>query len=62
MKTPQHGPAMVGINDFGGHTDILATLAGPRELVRGERESFIGGYRRQHSGQAVGSPAMNAAD
>ncbi|ACC38560.1 conserved hypothetical protein [Mycobacterium marinum M] len=40
----------------------LLHVAGPRELVRGERESFIGGYRRQHSGQAVGSPAMNAAD
>ncbi|WP_258171669.1 tyrosine-type recombinase/integrase [Mycobacterium marinum] len=41
---------------------VLVHVAGPRELVRGERESFIGGYRRQHSGQAVGSPAMNAAD
>lgn len=35
-------------------------VAGPRELVHGERESFIGGYRRQHSGLVVGSPAMNA--
>jgi hypothetical protein len=25
-------------------------LAGPRELVHGERESFIGGYRWQRSG------------
>lgn len=38
----------------------LALMAGPRELVHGERESFIGGYRRQHSGLVVGSPAMNA--
>lgn len=32
----------------------------PRELVPGERESFIGGYRWQRSGLAVGSPAVNA--
>lgn len=30
-------------------------LAGPRELVHGEREPFIGGYRRQRSGPGVGS-------
>lgn len=42
--------------------DQEVRLAGPRELVRGERESFIGGYRRQHSGPGVGSPAMSAGD
>ncbi|RFZ16016.1 hypothetical protein DSM43518_00115 [Mycobacterium marinum] len=35
-------------------------MAGPRELVHGGRESFIGGYRRQHSGLGVDSPAMSA--
>ena len=35
-------------------------VTGPRELVHGERESFIGGYRWQRSGLAVGSPAMSA--
>ncbi len=35
-------------------------VTGPRELVHGERESFIGEYRWQRSGLAVGSPAMNA--
>jgi hypothetical protein len=29
---------------------LPGTLAGPRRLVHGERESFIGGYRWQRSG------------
>jgi short-subunit dehydrogenase involved in D-alanine esterification of teichoic acids len=32
---------------------------GPRELVHGERESFIGGYRWQRRGSAVGSPGLH---
>lgn len=35
-------------------------MTGPRELVHGERESFIGGYRWQRSGLGVGSPRLNA--
>jgi hypothetical protein len=29
---------------------IIGLVTGPRELVHGERESFIGGYRWQRSG------------
>lgn len=35
-------------------------VTGPRELVHGERESFIGGYRWQRSGLGAGSPVTNA--
>lgn len=54
-----------GVAQLGGRDDVaphaaVARLAGPRELVHGERESFIGGYRRQHSGLVAGSPAMSA--
>jgi acyl-CoA synthetase (AMP-forming)/AMP-acid ligase II len=34
----------------------LFPLTGPRKLVHGERESFIGGYGWQRSGPSVGSP------
>jgi putative ABC transport system permease protein len=36
-------------------------VTGPRELVHGERESFIGEYSWQRSGLGVGSPAMSVA-
>lgn len=36
-------------------------LTGPREVVHGERESFIGEYSWQRSGLGVGSPAMSVA-
>ncbi|GFP46731.1 hypothetical protein MKANGN_06090 [Mycobacterium kansasii] len=36
-------------------------LTGPRELVHGERESFIGGCRWQRSGRGLGSPRQSAA-
>lgn len=39
--------------------ELEKDVTGPRELVHGERESFIGGCRRQHSGLAGGSPAMS---
>ena len=38
----------------------VEAVTGPRELVHGERESFIGGYRWQRSGLGVGIPARNA--
>jgi NADP-dependent 3-hydroxy acid dehydrogenase YdfG len=34
-------------------------VTGPRELVHGERESFVGGYRWQRSGLRVGSPGLH---
>lgn len=34
-------------------------VARPRELVQGERESFIGGYNWQRNGPGPGSPAMS---
>jgi alkylation response protein AidB-like acyl-CoA dehydrogenase len=37
--------------------DVL--LTGPREVVHGERESFLGGYEWQRSGLGVGSPGLN---
>jgi Sigma-70, region 4 len=36
-----------------------APMTGPREVVHGERESFVGGYRWQRSGPALGSPRPN---
>ena len=36
-------------------------MTGPRELVHGEGESFIGGYRWQRSGLRVISPGLNVA-
>jgi hypothetical protein len=42
--------------DFVEGVATAITLTGPRELVHGERESFIGGYRWQRSGPGVGSP------
>ena len=38
----------------------LIEVAGPRELVHGERESFIAKYRRQNTWLLVGSPATSA--
>nr|WP_072501191.1 DUF6188 family protein [Mycobacterium intracellulare] len=40
----------------------IGVLTGPREMVHGERESFIGGYRWQRSGPAPDSPVTNAGD
>jgi transposase len=37
----------------------MLTVTGPRELVHGERESFIGGYRWQRIGLGAGSPVTN---
>jgi hypothetical protein len=34
-------------------------VTGPRKLVHGERESFIGGYGWQRTGPSVGSPGPN---
>ena len=34
-------------------------LTGPRKLVHGERESFIGGHGWQRSGPSDGSPGPN---
>jgi hypothetical protein len=31
----------------------------PGELVHGERESFVGGYRRQRSGVWFGGPGVH---
>jgi hypothetical protein len=42
-----------------GQHDRLVAVTGPREVVHGERESFVGGYRWQRSGPAVGSPGLN---
>ncbi|GFP46706.1 hypothetical protein MKANGN_05840 [Mycobacterium kansasii] len=39
----------------------LVCMTGPRELVHGERESFIGGCRWQRSGRGLGSPRQSAA-
>jgi hypothetical protein len=36
-------------------------VTGPREVVHGERESFLGGYGWQRSGLGVGSPGLNVA-
>ena len=38
---------------------VIDVLTGPRELVHGEPESFIGGYRWQRSVPEVGSPAIH---
>lgn len=38
----------------------MPEMTGPRKLVHGERESFIGGYRWQRNGPAPGSPVTNA--
>jgi hypothetical protein len=35
------------------------TLTRPGELIHGERESFIGGYRQRRSGIGVGRPGAN---
>ena len=43
-----------------GSLDARRRMTGPRELVHGERESFIGEYSWQRSGLGVGSPAMSA--
>jgi hypothetical protein len=37
----------------------LVNMSGPRELVRGQRESFIGRPRWPRSRPAVGSPGPN---
>ena len=37
----------------------VTDVTGSRELVHGERESFIGGYGWQGSGPSVGSPRPN---
>jgi len=56
-----------GATVFFGETMITAAISpgsdmtGPRELVHGERESFIGEYSWQRSGLGVGSPAMSVA-
>jgi len=44
---------------FLGQPHQLDRLTGPRELVHGEGESFIGGYRPQRSGPAAGSPVRS---
>jgi hypothetical protein len=41
------------------HIANLDSLTGTRELIHGERESFIGRYRWQRSGLGVGSAALN---
>lgn len=55
--TPNSRGLVLGSPLRGGRACVV--LTGPRELVHGERKSFIGGYRRQHSGLGVGSPAMS---
>jgi hypothetical protein len=46
-----HARTCGSLREF-GHLQVT----GPREFVHGERESFIGSYRWQHSGLAVGHP------
>ena len=54
-QRPVPGPQIQRCATFAlGAVDTKA-LAGPREMVQGEQESFIGGYSWQRSGLAVGS-------
>jgi hypothetical protein len=45
----------VGFSLNGG---VGERVTGPRELVHGERKSFVGGYSWQRSGLGVGTPGL----
>ncbi|ETA99591.1 hypothetical protein O982_06140, partial [Mycobacterium avium 10-5581] len=51
---------VIEVSQLTSETTVRA-VTGPREVVHGERESFIGEYSWQRSGLGVGSPAMSVA-
>jgi hypothetical protein len=50
------------LNQVSNHIVLIVVLGvtGPRELIYGERESFIGAYRWQRSGLGVSTLGLTA--